>query len=905
MRKYIITLFIISSICIVLPTIKVFAQSKILIVGILTDTLNKPIPNINVVTYKVNKDTIFHSFSLSNNKGIFQLSIIKNCHFIIVAKSLDYKTSIFDVFSTDTVSKITHNFRLIPKLIELNEVVIKGQVLPIIVKKDTVVYSVKAYSDGTERNVEDLLKKLPGIKVGNDGKITVRGKPVQKVLIDGEDIFSKNYQLITRNLTIDAINKIEAIDNYQENNLLRDIEKTGKVVINLSVKNELKLKVFGNSAIGVGSNERFQGNGAVFSLIKKLKFGIVGNGNNVGVSPITDVALELNTDNEIQKLLSAINNPVRAINNNQIVDNSDISSNRYVFNRAGLLGWDFNYHLSDSLKIKTFGYYSNDKNSVSVSDNYVYFLDSGNITVKDSIRTYLRPTTWVSQIKVDYKINSKSSLHIISDIKKTDYYRKDFYNSENIALTEKINQDRQTNTFSSNNQLNYFYRLKGKNVISFNLSYSSHKLPEISLVKSLRYASFFNVSPKYDSLVQQNNTNQQDWISNFYWKRGTSTGNFKIGIGIADKSEVFDSKIQLLGIGEVNLTLDSNYQNLSSYHKRTYLVEGLYEFKIKNFKLSLGGSFHSLNSLFDDFNNKNNFNFYNLLFNPTVGLNLDFANHQNLWFYYNRLQTTPNIQDLANGYILNNYQSFNRNLSVFNIINSDFWLLMYQNNNWSKLFSLSASASYTRNNSTTASNYKISNTIIRSTTQPVIGNTNNFNVNLQLDKFINPLSSRIQFTSNFTQGNQLFFLNSKSLSNSDFQLFDNKLLIRTLFKGILNFEISNEWIFNRTILSNNTISNQLIKPNLLLKLTPFKDWIIKVKFEKIIRNQFNKNTETNFLDANVNFEPNNSKWSFELIGSNLLDNRQLLYSETNNFLVYQKLYNLQPRFIVFKVERQF
>mgnify|MGYP003457951612 FL=1 len=156
-----------------------------------------------------------------------------------------YTTLVFEILSTNYISQeieienplkdklYDYQVVLKNKSVELKEVVIEGKIAPYTIKKDTVVFDVSKYRDGSEKKVEDLIKKLPGVEVDANGSIKYKGKSIETVTLDGDNLFNSNYKIGTKNINIDMVEQIEAIDNYTNNKLLKGIESEGKVALNL------------------------------------------------------------------------------------------------------------------------------------------------------------------------------------------------------------------------------------------------------------------------------------------------------------------------------------------------------------------------------------------------------------------------------------------------------------------------------------------------------------------------------------------------------------------------------------------------------------------------------------------------------------------------------------------------
>jgi hypothetical protein len=92
---------------------------------------------------------------------------------------------------------------------------------PIRLKKDTIEYNAQTFSNGTEKNVEELLKKLPGITVQSDGKIKFGNREVERVMIENDDLFEKGYQTLTQNMPSKPLDKVQVLQNYSKNKLLK------------------------------------------------------------------------------------------------------------------------------------------------------------------------------------------------------------------------------------------------------------------------------------------------------------------------------------------------------------------------------------------------------------------------------------------------------------------------------------------------------------------------------------------------------------------------------------------------------------------------------------------------------------------------------------------------------------
>ncbi len=172
---------------------------------------------------------------------------------------------------------------LLEQGINLIEVFVEGEAAPVIMKKDTMEYNASSFKTQANDNTEELLRKLPGVEVDKDGKITVHGKTVSKIVVDGNDFFGGDPKAATRNLPADAISKVQLINDKTEQAKNTGIDNGQREkVINLTIKEDKKKGWFGNTAIAGGSAERYLGqvNMNRFNKNKQVSFLFMSNNVN-------------------------------------------------------------------------------------------------------------------------------------------------------------------------------------------------------------------------------------------------------------------------------------------------------------------------------------------------------------------------------------------------------------------------------------------------------------------------------------------------------------------------------------------------------------------------------------------------------------------------------------------------
>lgn len=175
--------------------------------------------------------------------------------------------------------------------IELGEAVVIGKAPEITVRNDTVEYNADSYKVTEGSVLEDLLKKMPGVEVDSEGKITVNGKEVKKVMVDGKEFFSDDPKVASKNLPAKMIDKLQVLDKKSDMAQMTGFDDgEGETVINLTVKPGMKQGWFGNAYGGYGSKDRYEGNAMVNRFVNNDQITFMGGANNTNNMGFSDLA---------------------------------------------------------------------------------------------------------------------------------------------------------------------------------------------------------------------------------------------------------------------------------------------------------------------------------------------------------------------------------------------------------------------------------------------------------------------------------------------------------------------------------------------------------------------------------------------------------------------------------------
>ncbi len=252
--------------------------------GKITDTSLKKIMPLATVTVFKATDTTIVTYRLSNQQGEFK---IPSLPFDVPLRFM-VSFSGYEAFRKDFVlSAVKSSLQfdsvmLYPTYKQLDEVMVIAERPPVVIKQDTIEFNASAFKTLPNALVEDLLKKLPGVQVDADGNITVNGKPVNRLTVDGKNFFGDDPKMATRNLPSNVIDKIQVTDDKEQMQRNGDdnLNNVGKVV-NITLKKGVKKGMFGKFYAGGGSDSRYEAGGIANIFRDTLQVSVLGYANNL------------------------------------------------------------------------------------------------------------------------------------------------------------------------------------------------------------------------------------------------------------------------------------------------------------------------------------------------------------------------------------------------------------------------------------------------------------------------------------------------------------------------------------------------------------------------------------------------------------------------------------------------
>ena len=257
------------------------------VTGLVKDQAGEPMIEATIRLLAA-KDSSFIKGVTTNLDGKYTIQGVKKGSYIVQASYIGYDNA----YSNITVG--SNNVKVTPLVMKessimLKEAVVTGVKTEITVKEDTIEYNAGSYKTQPNAVMEDLLKKLPGVEIDSDGKITAGGKEVKKILVDGKEFFADDPKVASKNLPVEMINKLQVIDRKSDLARLTGVDDgEEETVINLSVKPEMKNGYFGVVNAGYGTDDRYAADFNINRMWRSNQLTLLGNFNNVNQLGFTD-----------------------------------------------------------------------------------------------------------------------------------------------------------------------------------------------------------------------------------------------------------------------------------------------------------------------------------------------------------------------------------------------------------------------------------------------------------------------------------------------------------------------------------------------------------------------------------------------------------------------------------------
>jgi len=456
------------------------AQNNIIVKGTVVD-LNTQLPlEMATVYFTTVKDSTILEYATTDKNGFFSINTKKYDKPIFLKVNYMGYQPYYEEEKGLLESKDFGKLYLLESVNALDNVVIKTEAAPITIKKDTLEFNAASYKVRPDSNVETLLKQLPGFDVDNDGKITVNGREVTQLLVNGKTFFDKDGAIALKNLPAEIIKKIQVSDFKTKKEELSKQESTSDYSsINITIDEKKNKGFFGKILGGYGSDERYESSLILNFFKNKQKISVLASSNNINSSGFSQ-------DEVFDNMGGGRNSK----------GGSKSSGGGKGITQSNLAGINYSDDWTEDLEFMSSYNFSNSINKNESKSDQINFLPTGNILTSSDSKTRSENTGNNANFELEYKINPTTRLvvapklsesHSNSRSSSSTFSEDESGAALNESTSDSNNESSNTN-FTNSINFNKAFEKKARNLsIVFNNSNSRSDSNGINISETIFY----------------------------------------------------------------------------------------------------------------------------------------------------------------------------------------------------------------------------------------------------------------------------------------------------------------------------------------------------------------------------------------------------------------------------------
>lgn len=867
--------------CIVLIALfsSYFSFSQNTISGKVFTEEGEPLSGTNITI--TDSATKFLGFTTTNNQGLFSIKVVdtETTPLFINAKRLQYAPIRYEIENKTQVIDLV----MIKENTILEEVVIETQ-RPVSQRGDTIAYQISAFAEQKDRNIGEVLSKLPGIEVLPDGRVLYQGRPIEKYYIEGMDLLEGKYNLVNSNLPHKSVSSVEILENHQPIRVLDSLNTSDKTSLNIRLKEEVT--VTGVSKLAMGGKPLLWETNITPMFFTKNKQTILSyQANNSGFDSGRELRA-LTLDDLIQQQ----ENTLEKVSVLQTVAPNlpTISNKRFLDNNVHMLTANFLSKRKDKTEVRLNLSYINDYQKQLGSQLTKYFLPQEDLMINETIENSLFTNDFRSNLTLHK--NTKNS-----------YFKNSFKTQLNwdgarglVQMDDaQIEQHLKNPYYSFSNQLKWITPIGNQLVTIYSLINYNRSPHELSVYPG-QFKDVLNEADNYTFIRQelQKNIFQANNYLGFDKKLRNYTFGNKFGFNIVNNN----TNSQLFQEQNRSGNMFSNHQNTTTY---SLYIDPTVEYKYKKWEvkaqipLAYQGIQLTDNSLHKKQKAKG------LVFNPRVNLQYNWTGY---WKTTTSLGYTDAFQDtesLIYGYIMKNYRtlqktdypierkkgiSFHTGMSYRNPIKSLFFNAFY--------FYSQSTNPFMLQNIIQEDGGQWMTILNKETTQY------NHTINTKLSKYFNRFKTTVSLGLDLQtqKGNQVVNTTTVTAQN---KIIKPNLNLNTRFSDniSIDYKLGTNFHFNKTgVLAEQHFFT--LSENMQVNIYPSNNQSLGFLLEHYytdLATDYNHNFYADFL---YRYTITKSKIDLELRVMNLFNENNYINTQYTDYYFSQSIFKIRPRQIM-------
>ena len=877
--------------------IPVISFSQTNIKGLVTNENNQAIPYVNVLIKIADSTNLIVAYTYSKNNGEYTFKTNRTGKFNLSFSSLGYGTKTIAIEIIADTKEITKNVILTEEAFSLDEVIIQSE-RTIKTKKDTVEIKVNRFLTPNDVTVEDLLKKIPGVTVSSEGTIKVGNQEIEKLMIDGDDFFDKGYKILSKNMPPDQLEKIQILQKFSNNKLLKDIEESDKVAINLILKNDAKRQWFGNLDLGydITFNNRYSLKSYLMNFGKKNKYIFLTNFNNIGYDATGDINHLIRPFRYGEPASIGDNQSVYSLLNLSSFT-PNFKASRTNFNNAELVSLNAIFTLSKKIKLKTLGFFNWDENDFFRNSTQIFTSNGTDFTNTEDFVLRNKKFIGFGKIDLNYDISKTKTLEII-----TKYNNQD-QNSNSVLVFNGVStlENLESRNTLFDQKITYSNKFKDNKVFLLTGRYINEKTPQNYIVNQFFYQDLFPTSLNANNIQQQNENQMQFAGFEAHLLDRKENGNLlELQFGNQFRLDKLKTSFFLKENNTITET-PTDYQNNAKYSVNDLYLKTKYRFKINDFSVTGKIDLHQLFSQLEEENTTKQQPFF---INPKVSFDWEINTKNKLFLSFAYNTSNAKILDVYPNYVFTNFNSFSKGTGTFNQLDASNLVFTYTLGNWSDSFFANTSIIYNKNfdffstNSMITQNYTQSKKII-------IKDRESFIIFSDINKYFKFISSNFKIKISYTNSNYKNIINNSDLREVKSTNYNYGFELRSGFQGVFNYHFGSKWTINKI---KSTINNSFTNNTSFLDLS----FDINEKFNFQIQteryffgNIDAENSTYYFADLEARYKLKKNKLTLSLQGKNLFNTETFRTFSISDISTSTTEYRLLSRYVLLKMEYRF
>lgn len=615
--------------------------------GIVVDESDQALENTSIVIKPLGSPQSAPIFQKSDAEGHFVIKFSNPGKAELTISRLGYHKKIDTVDVPSNKQQL--RYKLLKSVNRLTEVKIDYRYRAVEIAKDTIRFSADYFRDSTDRKLKDLIEKMPGFSI-DEGKVRFHGKPVSVTLVENERFFGGGSKLAIENIPADAVDKVEMISRFSQNEVLRDVQVSDQLGMNIKLKENKKNFIFGDLESAIGSKKSYKEHAALFYYSPGRTLSAIGDINNIGASPISKEDIDRVQGAELQYFSNSV--PKESLSGfNRENRNVIRNINKFVAING------FQKAFDKKVSITIYGAYSENRLGSETANSNTYLLPE----LRYNERIYERSS----------QVNRQSSLNLSMAYKPNPFFTMDYTagtllttpeqstNTNNVIDRFGVNNNsfatQKGNSFLLKQYLegNWKHSLRSYSSFALQHQYSNEKDNFSLMSDSIFLRDFIQLdSSKNYSVIRPVERKKQLFNASYkyYW---VLNRNQQLHFELNSQNEVMNQSGRSEGVNDTTgrslFDHEQHYRNSSNYFGGSYRLDFdklRIVFSLKEYYLYLANRLPGYNS------NKGQW-----FFQPELDIKYGKSGFDGFRFNYRKGYTFPSAADLNPSYLITGYNS--------------------------------------------------------------------------------------------------------------------------------------------------------------------------------------------------------------------------------------------------------